>query len=106
MLRSYIEKTKDNLSNQPGISADIFSSGDNSDDVAGRWYERYQANNQAAVADLVNCILSAAGCDYHVTDDDINDPDNCSNRLSELQGIYEDVSRGSGGCVWTRAWPG
>ncbi|CAK7271217.1 cohesin complex subunit [Sporothrix epigloea] len=72
------------------LYADIFSSGDNSDDVAGRWYERYQANNQAAVADLVNCILSAAGCDYHVTDDDINDPDNCSNRLSELQGIYED----------------
>ncbi|CAK7263123.1 cohesin complex subunit [Sporothrix epigloea] len=72
------------------LYADIFSSGDNGDDVAGRWYERYESNNQAAVADLVNCILSAAGCDYHVTDDDINDPDNCSNRLSELQGIYED----------------
>ncbi|KIH86953.1 cohesin complex subunit SA-1/2 [Sporothrix brasiliensis 5110] len=72
------------------LYADIFSSGDDSDDVAGRWYERYQTNNQAAVADLVNCILSAAGCDYHVTEDDINDPDNCSNRLTELQGIYED----------------
>lgn len=73
-------------------AADIFSSGDDSEDVAGRWYERYQTNNQAAVADLVNCILSAAGCDHHVTEDDINDPDNCSNRLTELQGIYEDVS--------------
>ncbi|CAK7230477.1 cohesin complex subunit [Sporothrix bragantina] len=72
------------------LYADIFSSGDDSDDVAGRWYERYQTNNQAAVADLVNCILSAAGCDHHVTEDDINDPDNCSNRLTELQGIYED----------------
>ena len=73
-------------------AGDIFSSGDDSDDVAGRWYERYQTNNQAAVADLVNCILSAAGCDHHVTEDDINDPDNCSNRLTELQSIYEDVS--------------
>ena len=74
------------------LYADIFQSGDDSDDVAARWYERYQTNNQAAVADLVNCILSAAGCDYHVTEDDINDPDNCSNRLTELQGYYEDVS--------------
>ncbi|EPE07900.1 stag domain-containing protein [Ophiostoma piceae UAMH 11346] len=72
------------------LYADIFQSGDDSDDVAARWYERYQTNNQAAVADLVNCILSAAGCDYHVTEDDINDPDNCSNRLTELQGYYED----------------
>ncbi|OAA64641.1 nuclear cohesin complex subunit [Niveomyces insectorum RCEF 264] len=72
------------------LYADIFSSGDDSGDVAARWYERYQSNNQAAVADLVNCILSAAGCDHHVTEDDINDPDNCSNRLTELQSIYED----------------
>jgi len=45
------------------------------------------------VADLVNCVLLAAGCDQEVTVDDINDPDNCSSRLAELQGLYEDVRR-------------
>jgi cohesin complex subunit SA-1/2 len=44
-----------------------------------------------AVAELVNCILSAAGCDQHVTEDDINDPDNLSNKLTELQELYEEV---------------
>jgi cohesin complex subunit SA-1/2 len=53
-----------------------------------------------AFADLVNCILLAAGCQETVTVDDINDIDNIPNRLTELQGLYEDV----GGCFfhWSR----
>ncbi|CAN8095670.1 unnamed protein product [Discula destructiva] len=73
-----------------GVYADIFGSGDNSDDVASRWYQKYRADNEAAVTDLVNCVLQASGCDEEVTEDDIRDPDNIQNRLSELQDLYQE----------------
>lgn len=79
-------------------TADIFGSGDNSDDVASRWYQKYRAHNEAAVTDLVNCVLLASGCDDEVTEDDIRDPDNIQNRLSELQDLYQEV-RSCWGCV-------
>ncbi|KAL5889961.1 cohesin complex subunit [Pyricularia oryzae] len=72
------------------LYADVFGSGNNSDDVAGRWYTRYTQNQTEAVTDLVNCVLRSAGCDQEVNEDDINDPDNCPNRLAELQSLYED----------------
>ncbi|AEO62491.1 uncharacterized protein THITE_2106708 [Thermothielavioides terrestris NRRL 8126] len=71
-----------------GLYADIFASGDSSDKVATEWYHKYQADDAAAVTDLVNCILLAAGCDQQVTQDDIRDPENCSNRLADLQNVY------------------
>jgi hypothetical protein len=73
------------------IAADIFASGDSSDKVATEWYHKYQADDAAAVTDLVNCILLAAGCDQQVTQDDIRDPENCSNRLADLQNVYAEV---------------
>lgn len=48
-------------------------------------------NSEAAVTDLVNCVLLASGCDEQVTEDDIRDPDNIQNRLSELQDLYQEV---------------
>ncbi|KAK0639022.1 hypothetical protein B0T16DRAFT_235738 [Cercophora newfieldiana] len=71
-----------------GLYADIFASGDKSDDVATAWFHKYQADNVSATTDLVNCILSSAGCNHHVTDDDIRDPENCQNRLADLQNVY------------------
>lgn len=71
--------------------ADIFGSGDSHDTVASRWYQKYKANNEAAVTDLVNCVLLASGCDEQVVEDDIRDPDNIQNRLSELQDLYQEV---------------
>ncbi|PSR81220.1 hypothetical protein BD289DRAFT_45045 [Coniella lustricola] len=73
-----------------GLYASIFGSGDSSNDVASEWYQKYRANNDAAVADLVNCVLLASGCDEQITEDDINDPDNIHNRLSELQDLYQE----------------
>jgi len=75
------------------FTANIFTSGDSSDKVATDWFHQYRANDTAAVADLVNCILLAAGCDQKVTEDDIRDPENCSNRLAELQNVYTEVCR-------------
>lgn len=59
--------------------------------MASRWYQKYQAADENAVTDLVNCVLLAAGCDQHVTEDDIRDPDNIQGRLSELQDVYQEV---------------
>jgi hypothetical protein len=78
-------------------AADIFASGDSSDKVATEWYHKYQAEDAAAVTDLVNCILLSAGCDQRVTEDDIRDPENCSNRLADLQNVYTEVRQAASG---------
>lgn len=40
----------------------------------------------------MNCVLLAAGCDQHLTADDIRDPENSANKLSELEEAYEQTS--------------
>ncbi|KAA8634993.1 hypothetical protein SMACR_03947 [Sordaria macrospora] len=71
-----------------GLYTDIFRSDDRPNEVATRWYHKYQADHAEALTDLVNCILLSAGCDQRVTEDDIRDPDNCQNRLADLQNVY------------------
>lgn len=71
--------------------ADIFGSGDSSQTVAQQWLDKYRADDAAAMADLVNCILQCAGCDLAVTVDDIRDPENIPNRLVDLQNEYQEV---------------
>ncbi|KAK8855562.1 STAG domain-containing protein [Apiospora arundinis] len=75
-----------------GLYAEIFASGDSSDDVASNWFQRYQQNEAQALTDLMNCVLLAAGCDQHLTEDDIQDPENSANKLSELEEAYEQTS--------------
>ncbi|KAB5563052.1 UreD urease accessory protein-domain-containing protein [Coniochaeta sp. 2T2.1] len=74
-----------------GLFAEIFTTGHSSNDVASDWYTRYQADNAAALTDLVNCILLSAGCHQLVTEDDIRDPENCQNRLADLQNVYTEA---------------
>ncbi|EAA31414.3 hypothetical protein GE21DRAFT_7664 [Neurospora crassa] len=74
-----------------GLYTDIFRSDDRPNEVATRWYHQYQADHAEALTDLVNCILLSAGCDQRVTEDDIRDPDNCQNRLADLQNVYAEV---------------
>jgi cohesin complex subunit SA-1/2 len=71
--------------------AEIFGSGNSSDDVAAHWFQRYQENDAQALTDLINCVLLATGCDQHLTEDDIRDPENSANRLSELEEAFEQV---------------
>ncbi|RYP59753.1 hypothetical protein DL769_008421 [Monosporascus sp. CRB-8-3] len=75
-----------------GLYAEIFGSGDSTDDVAAHWFQRYQANDAQALTDLINCVLLAAGCEHKLTEDDIRDPDNSANRLSELEEAYGQTS--------------
>lgn len=72
-------------------SVDIFGSGDAPDSVARQWLERYQADNAAGTAELVNCILQCAGCDQEITTDDIHDDESIPTRLLDLQNVYQEV---------------
>ncbi|KAK1754708.1 UreD urease accessory protein-domain-containing protein [Echria macrotheca] len=73
---------------EDGLYADIFASGDSSEKVATNWYHKYREDNIGSITDLVNALLAAAGCDQKITNDDIQDPDNCQNRLADLQNVY------------------
>ncbi|OTA67189.1 STAG domain-containing protein [Hypoxylon sp. EC38] len=75
-----------------GLYADVFGSGDSSDDVAAHWFQRYQEDDAKALTEIINCVLLSAGCEQQLTEDDIRDPDNSANRLSELEDAYQQTS--------------
>jgi cohesin complex subunit SA-1/2 len=77
------------------IVAEIFGSGNELDDVAAHWFQRYQDDDAKALTELINCVLLAAGCEQQLTEDDIRDPENSANRLTELEEAYEQVQNTS-----------
>lgn len=74
-------------------TADIFSSGNNLEDVASQFLTQYADNNPAALAEMVNMIILSAGCTLQVTQDDVNDTENVENKISDLQDEYQAVSQ-------------
>lgn len=74
------------------LYTEVFGSGNQSDDVAAHWFQRYQTDDAKALTQLINCVLLAAGCDHQLTEDDIRDPENSANRLTELEEAYEQTS--------------
>ncbi|RWA07092.1 hypothetical protein EKO27_g8015 [Xylaria grammica] len=74
------------------LYSEVFGSGNNSDDVAAHWFQRYTDNNAKAMTELINCVLLAAGCEQQLDEDDIRDPENSANRLTELEEAYEQTS--------------
>ncbi|KAI1503577.1 hypothetical protein F5X99DRAFT_374809 [Biscogniauxia marginata] len=74
------------------LYSEVFGSGHSPDDVAAHWFQRYQTDNAKALTELINCVLLAAGCEQQLTDDDIRDPENSANKLSELEEAYEQTS--------------
>jgi cohesin complex subunit SA-1/2 len=73
-------------------TADVFASGDRLEDVAARWVSRFNEHEARAVAELVNLVLRAAGCDLRIDEDDIADPDNAPSRVAEIQEEFQTVS--------------
>ncbi|KAI1438720.1 hypothetical protein GGR50DRAFT_297212 [Xylaria sp. CBS 124048] len=71
------------------LYTEIFGSGNESDDVAAHWFRNYQNNDAKALTELINCVLLAAGCEHQLTEDDIRDPENSANKLTELEEAYE-----------------
>ena len=61
-----------------------------SDEIASNWIEAYNQHASNAMCDLVNFVLKCTGCDLKVDVTDIEDPDNATSRLSELQDEYQE----------------
>ncbi|KAI9828797.1 MAG: hypothetical protein M1832_001902 [Thelocarpon impressellum] len=71
------------------LFADVFSNGRDLDAVAAGWASRYEQNNAEAISELVNFVLETAGCDLKVTVHDVEDQDNVTGKLSDLQDEYQ-----------------
>ena len=55
------------------------------EEVAAEWVEKYNDHNANAMCDLVNFVLKCSGCDLKVDIHDIDDPDNATGRVADLQ---------------------
>jgi cohesin complex subunit SA-1/2 len=60
--------------------------------VATNWVARFSEHEARAVAEIVNLVLRAAGCDVRINEDDIADPDNAPSRVAEIQEEFQMVS--------------
>lgn len=69
----------------------MFASGDRLEDVTARWVARFNEHEAKAVAEIVNLVLHASGCDLRINEDDIGDPDNAPNRVAEIQEEFQQV---------------
>lgn len=69
----------------------MFASGDRLEDVTAQWAARFNEHEAQAVAEIVNLVLQAAGCDVRINEDDIADPDNAPNRVAEIHEEFQQV---------------
>jgi len=60
--------------------------------VAVAWLKRFKDHESSAVAEIVNLVLRCAGCAVEVDLHDIEDPDNCASKLTDIQDEYQAVS--------------
>ncbi|EUC49990.1 hypothetical protein COCMIDRAFT_83301 [Bipolaris oryzae ATCC 44560] len=72
-----------------GLYADVFASGDRLEDVTAQWIARFNEHEAKAVAEIVNLVFQASGCDLRINEDDIGDPDNAPNRVAEIQEEFQ-----------------
>lgn len=69
--------------------AEVFSQGNTLDAVVADWITRYEQHNTNAMCDLINFVLKCTGCDLQVDVHDIEDPDNVTSKLQDLQEEYQ-----------------
>ena len=65
--------------------AEVFGEGKSLDDVTAQWLTRFNEHETNALTEVVNLLLRATGSTRQVEPFDIDDPDNCQNRLQEIQ---------------------
>ncbi|EME85893.1 uncharacterized protein MYCFIDRAFT_81862 [Pseudocercospora fijiensis CIRAD86] len=68
-----------------GLYAELFARGQNADEVVAGWLKAFEEHESRALADFISFVLHAAGCKSKVTEEDIEDPDGATARLTELQ---------------------
>jgi len=72
-----------------GLYAQVFASDDGLETIAADWLNTFDEHEPQALADVVNFALKAAGCNTAVSEHDVEDPDNATNRLTDIQDDYQ-----------------
>ena len=72
-----------------GLYAEVFAGDDALDVIAASWLKRFDEHQSKAMAEVVNFVLRSAGCESTVTEYDVEDPDGCSNRLTDIQDEFQ-----------------
>ncbi|KAI9728357.1 MAG: hypothetical protein M1828_003757 [Chrysothrix sp. TS-e1954] len=57
--------------------------------VVEDWYQRFKADEAQSVAEIVNFVLECAGCYIKVNQHDIDDVDNCTSKLTDIQEEFQ-----------------
>jgi cohesin complex subunit SA-1/2 len=57
--------------------------------VAAEWVSRYNEHNSNAMAELINFVLKCTGCTLQVDSNDVEDVDNVTGKLTDLQEEYQ-----------------
>lgn len=52
---------------------------------------RYEQNSSNAICDLINFVLKCTGCDLQIDMHDVEDPDNATSKLTDLQEEYNQL---------------
>ena len=69
----------------------MFASDADMTQVVEEWFQKFKADEASSVADLVNFVLECAGCYSKVDQYDIDDVDNCTSKLTDIQEEFQAV---------------
>jgi len=61
------------------------------DDVAGQWLQRFGEHESLALSEIFNLVLHAAGCNYKIDEHVVEDPDQFTEKLKDIQEEYQAV---------------
>ncbi|KAE9975310.1 hypothetical protein BLS_002680 [Venturia inaequalis] len=95
-----------------GLYAEVFGKGQSLDDAAAAWLAKFNSTESEAMADLFNFTLKCAGCDHKVDAADVEDPDEFTNKIADIQEAfgavtdYPLVSKGKGSNAFRDSYTG
>jgi hypothetical protein len=74
-------------------TADIFTSGENLEEVVSQFLTNYATDAHGTMQELVNMVIRSSGCNIEITKNDIADVDNVDNKLNDIQDEFLTVCR-------------
>ncbi|TID18688.1 STAG-domain-containing protein [Venturia nashicola] len=75
-----------------GLYAEVFGKGQSLDDAAAAWLAKFNNIESEAMADLFNFTLKCAGCDHKINAADVEDPDEFTNKITDIQEAFGAVT--------------
>ncbi|GAB7339566.1 hypothetical protein MBLNU457_6172t1 [Dothideomycetes sp. NU457] len=72
-----------------GLYTEVFARNHALEDVVTEWIRHFHEGESEAVADLINFVLKCSGCDLKVTKHDVEDVDQVTAKLADLQEEFQ-----------------